>query len=686
MNTQDGKECGDCRDSPDRHSVRPSFAHLMKTYCEQMHNYIAPEVCFTTGSVVELPLFYTMMNLTDSDSMLSPINICAISREHGSEKMHFKGGTVLYIDATNTRPGYARLRYADGELHRHTEPTDHGPASLQVMDHMNQPRWHYPVHGWMSRSNKYWVFPEMRFMLSAVQSGRSKPPNGEPDTDRLGGRLRNSSTELLALVVTSFKNLTKVTQMIQRSGVFHSQWPSWFWFKAGRRRTRNIYIYNLLRKVKDMLRRNCNSTTLSTYNFKTLMLWESEKHDPGFWDAVSTSAALEMLLARMVEWLENTRCPNYFIPGNNMLDHLQRVDSRSCFYAEIACLTGLINSGINNLIDMNLKFCSKCQMFGQYQETLLPLLNCVFNTSKFRNKSEQRILIKALNILLERELHHLIKGISYQVSTLRFTRVYIRDENNNRRCESIIQLAEENFRKSLISRNVGFLPMDKVFLKQLPSEMMEVWCNCFLLHENKDCEYAGHGKTEIYRRTSIDSPDLDCSCETIVTIKFLGRIFSEIAFSFPKLSHFTCSFFLANLYYNNGCVPLAAAVCDEALKNFQSLFGLEFYHYAIPVLISEKWSVVFDKHIQTVIGFYVLVKNLLHLCTSVLDEICPQLFLRYLKIRCAQSMLLSDASLNGVSEDINLFYENYNSCFHERFCRSNRSQTLICALCLSGIR
>ena len=684
MNTQDGKECGDCRDSPDRHPVRPSFAHLMKTYCKQMHNYIAPEVCFTTGSVVELPLFYTMMNLTDSDSMLSPINICAISREHGSEKMHLKGGTVLYIDATNTRPGYARLRYADGELHRHTEPTDHGPASLQVMDHM-KPTAMALSSSWMNESIKQILsFPRdavyaircPKWLLEAAEWRTRYRPSGWP------------AKELINRVI-SFG-----CHFVQKPHPSHPDDSTEWRFSFSMAELILIQswtshqkcIYNLLRKVKDMLRRNCNSTTLSTYNFKTLMLWESEKHDPGFWDAVSTSAALEMLLTRMVECLEDTRCPNYFIPGNNMLDHLQRVDSRSCFHAEIACLTGLINSGINNLIDMNLKFCSKCQMFGQYQESLLPLLNCVFNTRKFRNKSEQHILIKALNILLERELHHLIKGIAYQVSTMRFTKVYTRAENSNRRCESIIQLAEENFRKSLISRNVGFLPMDKVFLKQLPSEIMEVWCNSFLLHENKDCEYAEHGKTEIYRRTSIDLPDLDCSCETIATIKFLGRLFSEIAFSFPKLSHFTCSVFLANLYYNNGCVPLAAAVCDDALKNFQSLFGLEFYHYAIPVLISEKWSVVFDKHIQTVIGFYVLVKNLLHLCTSVLDEICPQLFLRYLKIRCAQSMLLSDASLNGVSEDINLFYENYNSCFHERFCRSNRSQTLICALRLSGIR
>ena len=123
MTTHNRKKCA-------VRKVGPKFSHLMTIHCEHMHSYRIPEVCFATGSVVELPLFYTVMNLTDSDSMLSPINICALSREHGTKKKaHLEGGTVLYIDTEHTRPGYARLEYADGRLHRHTEPTDHGPAA-----------------------------------------------------------------------------------------------------------------------------------------------------------------------------------------------------------------------------------------------------------------------------------------------------------------------------------------------------------------------------------------------------------------------------------------------------------------------------------------------------------------------------------------------------------------------------
>ena len=72
------KECSDRRVV---RFVGPRFSQLMSTYCEHLRNCITPQVCFTTGSVAELPLFYTMMNLTDPDSMLCPINICAISRE-----------------------------------------------------------------------------------------------------------------------------------------------------------------------------------------------------------------------------------------------------------------------------------------------------------------------------------------------------------------------------------------------------------------------------------------------------------------------------------------------------------------------------------------------------------------------------------------------------------------------------
>ena len=70
-----------------------------------------------------------------------------------------------------------------------------------------------------------------------------------------------------------------------------------------------------------------------------------------------------------------------------------------------------------------------------------------------------------MRILLQRELHHLIRGLSYQILGMRFTKVYIRDEINNRRSQKILKLADENFRKgSMRSRNEEILPMDQVYL------------------------------------------------------------------------------------------------------------------------------------------------------------------------------------------------------------------------------
>ena len=317
------------------------------------------------------------------------------------------------------------------------------------------------------------------------------------------------------------------------------------------------YIYHLLRKVKNMLQRNCNLTTLHTYNFKTLMLWESEKQDSSFWDPVNTSAALEMLLTRMVEWMEDTCCPNYFIPGNNMWDHLPRVDFHSYFQAEIVWLRDFLNYGIHDLIEKDFKFCPNCKMFGKFQEAFLPLLNCVLNTNKFRTKSEQQISEKTKEILVQRELQHLIRGLTFQISSMRFTGDVVQDETINRYCEDE---AEKNFRESMISRNEEYLPKDNIFLKQMLSEIISVWCNNFLV---KDPYTLGK---------SIEWPVHDCSCKTNGAIDFLGEIFSEIASRFPKLSYFTGAVFLANLYYRNGCYSRAAAVCDEALEDFQKNF------------------------------------------------------------------------------------------------------------------
>jgi len=56
------------------------------------------------------------------------------------------------------------------------------------------------------------------------------------------------------------------------------------------------------------------------------MLWECEKRDPEFWSGATLLPSVCELLNQMIQCLENKRCQNYFIPKNNMMDHLSNTD------------------------------------------------------------------------------------------------------------------------------------------------------------------------------------------------------------------------------------------------------------------------------------------------------------------------------------------------------------------------
>lgn len=83
-------------------------------------------------------------------------------------------------------------------------------------------------------------------------------------------------------------------------------------------------VYALLRKIKTSVVQDCkreNGSVLSTYLFKTAMLWLCEEKSNEFWKYENIPMLIEELLNKIIVWLIDRNCPNYFIPENNMLDH-----------------------------------------------------------------------------------------------------------------------------------------------------------------------------------------------------------------------------------------------------------------------------------------------------------------------------------------------------------------------------
>lgn len=94
--------------------------------------------------------------------------------------------------------------------------------------------------------------------------------------------------------------------------------------------SRNTSIH-VLKIIKSEVVKLCGGeekAVLYTCILKTLMLWIYEQKPPEFWREENVETSVGELLCQMIEWLIG-RCPNYLIPGNNMIGHLPK-DSTIC--------------------------------------------------------------------------------------------------------------------------------------------------------------------------------------------------------------------------------------------------------------------------------------------------------------------------------------------------------------------
>src|SRR6218665_3325443 len=85
-------------------------------------------------------------------------------------------------------------------------------------------------------------------------------------------------------------------------------------------------VYHMLRffAKRELINKDCpkEDEILCTYHFKTLMLWSCEEISPELWNSLSVIELCCNLLEMLIKWLEDAKCPNYFISQANMFhDH-----------------------------------------------------------------------------------------------------------------------------------------------------------------------------------------------------------------------------------------------------------------------------------------------------------------------------------------------------------------------------
>jgi len=89
------------------------------------------------------------------------------------------------------------------------------------------------------------------------------------------------------------------------------------------------HMYNSLKNVKTNINKQFseNDVILCSYHLKTLMLWAVEEKPSQFWSNECYSTSMTQLICELAEWFIDRRCPSYFLPTNNIFDHIEGNDT-----------------------------------------------------------------------------------------------------------------------------------------------------------------------------------------------------------------------------------------------------------------------------------------------------------------------------------------------------------------------
>ena len=68
---------------------------------------------------------------------------------------------------------------------------------------------------------------------------------------------------------------------------------------------------------------------LATYHLKTTLYWMVEQEKPEIWHLCNTALALTRFLDRLISSLTSHNIPNYFVPENNMIDHIPLINIKA---------------------------------------------------------------------------------------------------------------------------------------------------------------------------------------------------------------------------------------------------------------------------------------------------------------------------------------------------------------------
>ena len=418
-----------------------------------------------------------------------------------------------------------------------------------------------------------------------------------------------------------------------------------------------VYIYHILRLIKKQLITFCGGeekTILSTYHVKTQMLWASEEKYEDFWEKENVLKSVDEILLNLVECLICKNIPNYFMPANNIMGH---IDDSENFGKEIDFILKWVTEDCTSgLLKKAHPACLDCRAALRLKNSALLNVSCRFyayNHNYFPDDGDVSKEVEKLKInLLKKDIGSLFKGLQSQVSLMRTRHRLKLDETKSMELE-----IGEYFRKSVEENDLGFTKV-----KYSTTSGVHFFRSLGIKANYIDELRNGYNSTD---------RNVEVTCENTSQngLQHFPAIVFELLISRAN-EIYACPSYLyglafgANFHYvTEQDYQAALNLCEVGIKDRHRLLSST----ALPFMFASDFAILYDRPMQTVMGFLLVFARVV-ISETLNPRVCLRMstlmFLHYIRIQCfVRQRQLSRLSVQGAVEEFRR--QQLSGGFHE---------------------
>ena len=591
------------------------FLQLILRTCER------EQVSMLSGSSFEMPIWYTIEHFSDFDALFFDKNTFAFEKHRPARNTsavnNRKKLILLEIDSVGTHPGFVRLKDSTGKFFKHYTSSEifpkDGPSSkvsssdrimqaflnrtedfnIDYVDAVFCATWPSGAEEWITRKRRH-GWPTDELINKVVQGGFHLVGKPHPYNQDSKYEWRFSFSKAELILITNWNE-------------------------------NQLYIFQILKFIKnDLIERCCGKTQslLSTYHFKTLMLWACEEKSENFWDDENIVASVQELMIDMIEWLVEKRCPNYFVRNNNMLDF---ISSEEDFQLEIEfLLERVLNGYVSKLVSKEPKACTDCKFDLIFENS--SLLHIFFgfyhyNDNYFPEDQNISAEIKSRKMtLLRRDVTDTFNAIKLHAALMR---------SKNSSTVELIKQASLAFEKATKKQDLGtsrirFSANSGIaFLRGMGI------CSNYLEQNSDINDYDSSVSVTCHKKCNISQFQQTMEFHFMQILRLTNK-----GCSGPSLSYGLA--FAANFYYVNGLdYRNAIRLCELGMNLENTWYGGDRF----PFPFASDFAILFDKCMQTMLGFLLIYARTVQPYNRSL-RVCMKMsvfiFFLYIRLQCVR--------------------------------------------------